>query len=317
VKLVIKMKVLIVCSRNSGRIAPFIVEQVDSLSKLGVEIDYFCIEGKGILGYLKNRNKLLLKIQEFTPNLIHAHYGLSGLLANTQRGIPVITTYHGSDINIPRIFLLSRVNMLFSKQNIFVSDKLTPKSPKGDLKKMATHSLIPCGVDTELFVPIDRQEARQRLAFNQDEKLVLFAGAFDITVKNPELAKAATALVANTRLIELKGFTREEVVLLLNAVDVLLLTSFTEGSPQVIKEAMACNCPIVSVEVGDVRQITDNTPGCFISTYQTVDVADKLQQAISFAARTNGRSRIQEMGLDIHRVAEKILKVYEKVGKAK
>jgi len=101
--------------------------------------------------------------------------------------------------------------------------------------------------------------------------------------------------------------------MLLNAVDVLLLTSFTEGSPQIVKEAMACNCPIVSVEVGDVREVINNTKGCIITTYELKEVAEKLQQAISFAARTDGRSCIQEMGLDINTVAENILKVYEKV----
>jgi len=302
------MKVLIVCSKNSGRIAPFIVEQADSLAKLGVEIDFFCIEGKGFSGYLKNRKKLLLKIQQFTPNLIHAHYSLSGLLANTQRWIPVVTTYHGSDINIPRVFLLSRLNMLFSKHNIFVSEKQLMKS-----KLYNDCSVIPCGVDTGLFMPMDKLEARQRLGLKADEKLVLFAGAFDIAVKNPELAKTANGLIANTKLIELKGYGREEVVMLLNAVDVLLLTSFTEGSPQIVKEAMACNCPIVSVEVGDVREVINNTKGCIITTYELKEVAEKLQQAISFAARTDGRSCIQEMGLDINTVAENILKVYEKV----
>ncbi|MDD4992413.1 MAG: glycosyltransferase [Paludibacter sp.] len=310
------MKVLIVCSKNSGRIAPFIVEQADSLSNVGVEIDYFCIEGKGFTGYLKNRKRLLEKLRQYKPDLIHAHYGLSGLLANTQRIIPVVTTYHGSDINVPRVFLLSRLNMLFSKHNIFVSEKMAPKSPKGDLRNKAKYSLIPCGVNTDLFVPMDKQEARKMLGFN-DEKLVLFAGAFDIAVKNPELAKTASALVTDTRLIELKGYSREEVVILLNAVDVLLLTSFTEGSPQVIKEAMACNCPIVSVEVGDVRQVIHNTKGCFITTYNLNNVAEKLQQAISFVARTNGRSRIEEMGLDMNTVAAKVLRVYEKVEKSK
>lgn len=304
------MKILIVCSKNSGRIAPFIVEQVNSLSNVGVEIDYFCIEGKGFTGYLKNRKRLLEKLRQYKPDLIHAHYGLSGLLANTQRRILVVTTYHGSDINVPRVFLLSRLNMLFSKHNIFVSKKMAPKSPKVDLRNKAKYSLIPCGVNTDLFVPMDKQEARRRLGFNDDEKLVLFAGAFDIAVKNPELAKTASALITDTRLIELKGYSREEVAILLNAVDVLLLTSFTEGSPQVIKEAMACNCPIVSVEVGDVRQVIGNTSGCFITADNPEDLASCIQQAIDFAKRTDGRNRILELKLDLQSVATRLLDVY-------
>jgi glycosyltransferase involved in cell wall biosynthesis len=301
------MKVLIVCSKNSGRIAPFIVEQADSLSTLGVEIDYFSIQGRGFTGYLKNRKNLLDKIQQYKPDLMHAHYGLSGLLANSQSHIPVVTTYHGSDINIPQIFWLSRLNMLFSKYNIFVSDKQLTKSK---LRKRC--SVIPCGVDTELFVPVDKQEARKKLGFNDDEKLVLFAGAFNIAVKNPELAKTVNALLTDTRLIELKGYTRKEVAILLNAVDVLLLTSFTEGSPQVVKEAMACNCPIVSVEVGDVRQVLHTIGGCFITTNESAEIASCIQQAIDFGKRTDGRSRVFELKLDLQSVAKKILDVYNK-----
>jgi teichuronic acid biosynthesis glycosyltransferase TuaC len=308
VKFIIKMKVLIVCSKNSGRIAPFIVEQVDSLSKLGVDMEYFCIEGKGMGGYLKNRKSLMKKIRQYKPDLIHAHYGLSGLLANTQRHVPVITTYHGSDINIPRIFCLSRINMILSKHAIFVSEKHRQKS-----KLQHKFSVIPCGVDIDLFVPLDKIKAREVLGLDLTVKTILFAGAFSIPVKNPDLAKAANALLDNTMLIELKGYTREEVAVLLNAVDVLLMTSFTEGSPQIIKEALACNCPVVSVDVGDVSQVISDIPGCFISSYEPNDVAAKLQQAIDFGQRTEGRNRILELKLDLQSVAEKILAVYNKL----
>jgi teichuronic acid biosynthesis glycosyltransferase TuaC len=66
---------------------------------------------------------------------------------------------------------------------------------------------------------------------------------------------------------------------LLNAADLLLLTSLTEGSPQVIKEAMACNCPIVATDVGDIREIIGYTDGCYITTFKPSDVAVKIQAA--------------------------------------
>ena len=93
------MKVLTICSGNSGKISPFVQDQVDSLRKLGVKIEIFTIKGKGILGYLKNFSNLKKQINEFEPNLIHAHYGFSGLLSSLQMKVPTITTYHGSDIN--------------------------------------------------------------------------------------------------------------------------------------------------------------------------------------------------------------------------
>ena len=301
------MKILIVCSRNSGQIAPFIQEQGDALSLVGLEVSYCTIQGKGAWGYLKNRKRLMESIHQFAPDLIHAHYGLSGLLANLQRDIPVITTYHGSDINTPNIYPFSRLSMYLSAHNIFVSEKNRIKS--GIKNKQ---SLIPCGVDITLFIPSEKIDARKRLGLDANKKIVLFAGAFHNRVKNAELAKEAVTLLPNTEILELKGYSREQVVLLLNAVDVVLLTSFTEGSPQIIKEAMACNCPLVSVAVGDVSEVMD-IPGGFISTYEPTDVAEKLQQALSFGKRTEGRNRIVELGLDSESVAKRIKVVYEEV----
>jgi len=302
------MRILIICSRNSGKIASFIQEQGDALSQLGVQIAYFPIEGKGLCGYLKNKKRLLLKINEFMPDLIHAHYGLSGLLANLQRKIPVITTYHGSDINNAKILPLSRLNMILSVHNIFVSEKNRLKS-----NQTRNQSLIPCGVDTNLFKPQDKAKARKILDLNEDKKYILFAGAFANSVKNSALAKSAVSLLNNIFLIELQGYSREEVGLLLNAVDVVLLTSFTEGSPQIIKEAMACNCPIVSVAVGDVENTIGGTTGCFISTYEPTDIANKLKQALEYEKRTDGRERILALGLDRETVAKQILSVYKQL----
>jgi teichuronic acid biosynthesis glycosyltransferase TuaC len=180
------MRILIVCSRNSGKIAPFIQEQGDGLSRLGVEVSYFPIEGKGLWGYLKNRKKLTQSIAEFLPDLIHAHYGLSGLLANTQRQIPVVTTYHGSDINDVRVFPFSRLNMILSVHNIFVSGKNRQKS-----NLTRKQSLIPSGVDIELFKPIEQNQARKFLNLDEDRKYILFAGAFANQVKNSSLAKGS------------------------------------------------------------------------------------------------------------------------------
>ena len=302
------MKVLIVCSGNSGRIAPFILEQVESLVKLGIVADYFTIEGKGWRGYLKNRKLLIHKIRAFQPDIIHAHYGLSGLLANTQRKVPVITTYHGSDINDPKIFPLSRLNMLLSKYNIFVSQK---NIDKAGLKK--NYALIPCGVDMELFKPTGKKEARQQLKLNQNEKLALFAGTFDNPIKNSGLAIEAVEQLPGVRLLELKGYNRKQVVSLINAVDVCLMTSFSEGSPQFIKEAMACNCPVVSVEVGDVKEMIADVPGCYLCSYDSNDLADKLQLVFSSGNRIQGREILVKKGFDINNVAKRIIGIYNSI----
>ena len=93
------MKILIVCSATNQQIAPFIKEQVENLQSYGEMVDFYFINKKGIDGYIRALPGLKSKIRKFKPDIIHAHYGLSGLFANLQRKVPVITTFHGSDIN--------------------------------------------------------------------------------------------------------------------------------------------------------------------------------------------------------------------------
>jgi glycosyltransferase involved in cell wall biosynthesis len=273
-----------------------------------VEVDYYPIVGKGLMGYWKSRKSFLQKIKTFQPDIIHAHYGLSGLLANTQRNIPVVTTYHGSDINSSVLFILSRLNMVLSAHAIFVSNENRLKS---GLSKNFT--LLPCGVDTKTFVAVLKEESRKLLGLDKDQKLVLFSSAFDIAVKNSGLALSAIDLLPDVRLIELKNYSRSEVALLMNAVDVALMTSFTEGSPQFIKEAMACNCPFVSVPVGDVSFVMEGVAGCFIADYDAVAIAEKLKLAFKFGKRTEGKNRILELGWSNEKVAEKLLNLYSEI----
>jgi len=309
------MRVLIVHSHNfvsNSSQYTFIKEQADALQSLDIIIEYFGIVGKGVFGYLSNYKKLLAKIKVFNPDIIHAHYGLSGLLANLQRRIPVITTYHGSDLNNKKAQLFSHLCIMLSAHNIFVANKILKKgNPKNN------YSLIPCGVDTHFFKLIDKHRARQELKLDLSKKIILFAGPFNRDVKNSQLAKDAIALLKNIELIELKGYTREQVAILLNAVDAILMTSKTEGSPQVIKEAMACGCPIVSVDVGDVKEITNNTIACYICDYDTHQIAEKLNLIITMNIRTNGRDKIYELNLDNQIIARKLVDIYLNIIKKK
>ena len=300
------MRVLIVARCKNGRYAPFITEQVEAIEKQGVECRYFGIDGKGIIGYLRQLPKLRKTIREFHPDIIHAHYGLCGLLANYQRRIPVVTTYHGSDINDPKVLLLSKRSIHRSRFNIFVSQKnVDIARPRKD------YALIPCGINLEDYPIIDKAEARKRMGLSPSGKYVLFAGAFDNPVKNAPLAKAAMALVPEAELLEMKGFSRSQVAILMQAVDAFLLTSFTEGSPQVIKEALACGCPIVSVDVGDVRERIEGIDGCVISGRDPEALARSIKNALAYEGRTLGRSAIERSRLSSDVIAARIVSVYE------
>ncbi|MEA4976576.1 MAG: glycosyltransferase family 4 protein [Paludibacter sp.] len=300
-----QIRILIVCSNNSGKIAPFIIEQAEALIKEGVKLEYYGIKGKGLRGYLSNRKMMLKKIEEFEPHLIHAHYGLSGLFANMQRKIPVVTTYHGSDINDSKVFWLSKLSMLFSKHNIFVSERNLVKA-----KVSKRFSLLPCGVDMDFFKPVQKEIARKRMNLLLNEKYVLFSSSFNNFVKNASLAQQAIELVDGAHLVELKNYSREEVWWLMNAVDACIMTSYSEGSPQFIKEALACNCPIVSVNVGDVSEVISNIDGCFIADYDPVDIAGKLNQALKIERVSGGRERLIYLKFDNQYIASRLHDIY-------
>jgi teichuronic acid biosynthesis glycosyltransferase TuaC len=301
------MKILIVCSGNYGAVSPFILEQNAALEKLGVSFDYFLIKGKGPFGYLKNIFKFRKMIRATDPDLVHAHYGLSGLLAVLQRLKPVVVTFHGTDINSRILRWLSEIVVLGAKESIFVSKKLQMKT------KVTKSAVIPCGIDLELFTPMDKNEARRLLNLQPEKKYILFASAFDNLIKNYPLAKSALALLNdnNVELLELKGRSRKEVALLMNACDVALMTSFSEGSPQFIKEALACNTPVVSTDVGDVKDYLPVGKGCFITTYEPRDVADKLKRALAGGQLTTGRSSV--MHFDNARIAASVHTIYSKI----
>ncbi|WP_455612552.1 glycosyltransferase, partial [Bacteroides sp.] len=305
------MKVLIVANKNSGSFSSFVIEQGSSIAYEGAEVEYFGVIGKGWTGYLSCRKKLIKKIEECKPDLIHAHYGLCGLLANLQRKVPVVTTFHGSDIqSSTMIRCLSRLAMYLSKYNIFVLKSMPDRV--GYKKK--NYSVVPCGVNLSVFKPMDMVEARKRLNWNTKDIYVLFAGRFDNPVKNPLWAKKCIALAGNCKLIELKGYKRIEVNLLMNACNLLLVTSISEASPQVVKEAMACNHPIVSTDVGDVRSVFGETKGCYITSRNEVDCVEQIRKAIRFSmkySQTDGRGRVIDLGLDIHEIAQKIISLYK------
>lgn len=309
------IRVLIVCSYrlySQSGIAPFIEEQVNALKCYGVEFEYFVLHKKGVVGYLTEFNGLLKAIKQYNPDFIHAHYGLCGLLANLQRSIPVVTTYHGSDINSKSTFWLSLISVKLSSWNVFVSNKLASKV--GVKNKC---SVVPCAVDLNLFKPQDKQMCRNYFGFNRDEKYVLFSKSFHVPVKNYPLAKESIDILKlkgeRVSLIELKGYSREEVSMLMNACDCALLTSFSEGSPQFVKEALACNCPIVSTDVGDVKSVIYGLEQCSITTYEATNVANAIQRTFSYICRDLNERKCVEQMFSKEVVSKKILNIYYKI----
>ncbi len=306
------MKILFVCSGNANYIAPFILDLKKDLESKNIMVDIFKIKGTGVLGYLKNLIPLNKKIANEYYDLIHAHYGLSSLLACLQIKIPVIITLHGSDVYNKNHRYFTKIAVRLANKVIIVSEKMSV------LLKVRHLTILPCGVDLIIFKPMDKTIARETLdkndiyKFDHDRKYVLFSSSFTRSVKNPQLAKDAIELLGKTyELIELKKFSRNEVALLMNSVDAALLTSKSEGSPQFIKEAMACSCPIVSTNVGDVEEIIDNTNGCYISPPNIHEISKYIKKACT-DIRTNGRDKIVN-NYDSNAIANKTIDMYNSI----
>lgn len=305
------MKVLVVCSGTAPGFSfmkhqAFIYDQMEAISKLesGVSFQTFFIKQKGLKGYLGSLTALKSEINQFNPDLVHAHGGTVALLCNLQRQVPVITTFHGSDIHYKKIRWLSAIAGLLSQKSIYVSQQLRRKA----IIKKKSDVVIPCGIDLATFHPLPQEKARKANGFPENDPYILFCSQFDNPVKNFTLAREALKLLPSMRVEEIVHRTRDEVNLLINGASLVLLTSFSEGSPNVIKEAMACNCPIVSVDVGDVKEVIRNTDGCFITSYEPADIADKIKLALAFGRRTKGRERIGHLESSI--IARKVIEAY-------
>lgn len=317
------MKILVIASDKGGKFAPFIEEQITALQACNVEIIRYGVTGKGISGYLRELPHLKRMIRIEKPDVLHAHFGLCGLLATLASiGLhtPVVVTYHGCDINAKKNRPFSQITMRLSAWNIFVSHRqmLNAFNTEKRANKRNNWSIIPCGIDTHLFDSENYCEQWFDDKFT-NKNYVLFAGSFDSFVKGPELAKQAVDIYntnhldQSIELLELRGYSREEVVTLMHKCKTLLLTSIREGSPQVVKEAMACGCPIVSVDVGDVAERLDQMEGGYVvSTRNPHEIAEALEHAIHFG-RTQGREKLLEDGLDNAQVAKKLIDIYTKI----
>lgn len=310
------MKVLFISSGNSKfGISSIVNNQGKSLEKAGIRIDYFIIKGKGLKGYIQNTHKLRKYISKGKYDLIHAHYSLSALLATLSHPkIPIIASLMGSDAKMGIFWrLIIQLNAFFFWKAVIVkSNKM-----KAELG-LNQGCVIPNGVDLSKFKPCEKEKANTRVNLSQKKKYISFISNPSRFEKNFDLAKKSIELIKDENLILNTVFdkTHDEISEYLNSTDLLILTSFWEGSPNVIKEAMACNAPIVSTDVGDVKWVIGNTEGCYISSFEPEDVAEKIMLALNFSeikGRTNGRDRIIELGLDTETVAKKIILLYNKV----
>ncbi len=309
------MKVLFVFSGNSTffSISPFIQSQAESLRKLGHTIDYYPIKGKGIGGYISNIPQLKHFIKKGNYDLIHAHYSLCIMVAILCFvKVPIVGSFMGNDIlgeyNSKGKFLIKSLPIMLLSILVqpFLSYAICKSKDMSKLIYFVPYQIIPNGIDLEIFKPLT-------LRLDINKKRILFLGnRYDIN-KNYKLLNEAIKYIKhyNIEIIAPYPLPQSQIVELFSEVDVFVLCSIVEGSPNVIKEAMACNCPIVATNVGDVSWLLADLDGHYICKYDPIDLASKIEQAIEFGQRTEGRRRIIELKLDSKSIAQRIEKMYE------
>lgn len=314
------MRVLFVSrGKSDNQVPPIIKSQGISLIDKGIDLEFFTIKGGGITGYLKSIFEIRKKIKGNIYNLVHVHYGVSGiavLLSFTKT--PKILSLMGDDLLGAKrkdgsISMEGKILTYIIKFSIKFFDALIVKSNEmaGKIEKY-NPLILPNGVSFDRFKPINKKKARQQLNIKTDKKIILFPANKNRVEKNYSLFKAAFESINDYDLEEIsfKDIPHERTIYYFNSADVVVLTSLHEGSPNVIKEAMACNIPIVSTDVGDVREVTCDTNGCFISKFDPIDVANNMKMALNFDKRTNGRKNIKHLESGV--IAEKIIELYYK-----
>lgn len=307
----LNIRVLFVASFTKGEFSTLTLDQGESVKKFNVKLDYFGVRKGGISGYLNTIIPLRKAIRKGNYNIIHAHYLFSGIVASLATNKPVVVSLMGSDVE--KSFLLRWLARIFHfiswKQIIVKSESLKNKL------NIKAACVIPNGVDIEKFNFIPKNIASNKIGFSNNKRNILFLADPKRKEKNFSLAEKAVRLLDRQDVLLQTIFNKpsSEMPYYLNASDVILLTSLWEGSPNVIKEAMACNRPIVACNVGDIEDITGNIEGCFITTHNTREVTNALQKALDFQGPTSGRQRIKELKLDSESVAEKLTGLYKKV----
>jgi glycosyltransferase involved in cell wall biosynthesis len=312
------MKILFVCSGNSKNgISVIIKNQALSLEKYTNElkIEYFIIQGKGVIGYLRNIKPLKKLLKNKSFDIIHAHYSFSAFCASLAGAKPLVVTLMGSDVMGRKIYkyIIKIFRFIFKWENIIVQSNEMMETL--NIKKV---HVIPNGVDLNMFLPMDKTFSQSQLGWDNKKKNILFPANPQRNEKNYMLAHKSIYML-NVRDIELHCFDdtpHEQIPIWFNAADVVLLTSFREGSPNVIKEAMACNRPCVSTNVGDVSILFENEKGCFITEYDPLTCSTQIKNAIRYSDRytnTNGRQRIIDLNLDDESIANKINTIYKNI----
>lgn len=304
-------------SRGSSMV--FARRQAEALIARGVVVESFYLQSRTSPPILMREAARFRQVQEsFGPDVVHAHFGtITALFTVLAARVPVVITYRGSDLNrVPSSNglrarfgrLLSQIAALGATRIVCVSSKLRALL----WWRRGRVTVLPSGVDTAVFYPISRDEARRELGWD-DAPVVLFNAGHDARNKRLDLVQAVMEilgrLLPSTRLVVLHGeIAPQRIPLFLNAADCLLVTSDAEGSPTVVQEAIATNLPVVSVDVGDVAERLRGISETAIAERDPKALAAALTPILDRRSRSNGHLRVREV--DSSHIADELAHLY-------
>jgi glycosyltransferase involved in cell wall biosynthesis len=311
---------------DPGHTAHFIARQVRFLRAAGVDVDVFSFRGgRRPLRYLAAWARLRRQLSRNGAryDLVHAQFGQSGLLALPKR-LPLVVTFRGDDLfgildkgGRPTAAgrLLQRLSRLVARQAdaaILVSAHL-----KQYLADAITTHIVPSGLDLDLFRCIPSVDARRHLGWPPDGRRILFVGDPADPRKRYDLARAAVERLNRTVPAELVIGWRvphDAMPFYMNACDALVFTSRAEGSPNAVKEALACDLPVVSVPVADVPLRLQGIPGCEVCADDSPEtIAAALERTLRRSARSEGRGREAACQLDERLLTGRVIAIYRSV----
>jgi len=297
----------------------FVQAQMDSLVPLGVIYEVLYINGRrSRWNYLRAVAELRRRLRAVRYDLIHAHFALSGWVARCQGRVPVVVSYMGDDVlgrprRCGRITLYGRLlrasSFLLAR---LVSAVIVKTEEMKSKLRLPSACVIPNGVDLELFRPMDQQQARRALGLDPEKKFLLFPYDPAEERKRFDLIEQAVAQareqVPQLEILHVRGVPRARMPFYLNAADVFVLASMLEGSPNALKEALSVNLPVISVDVGDARELVGSSEGCYLVARKAGIIAERIIAVCRQGSRARSRERMAQLSMD--RVAEQVVQVY-------
>lgn len=304
--------------------------EVAALRDAGVDMQVVPIQGHDSRwAYARAAAQIAGRNRRGGYDVVHGYLGHAGAVSRLYARAPLVITYTGSDLLGDRRgdgppTRRSRVEARTFRQlarlaaaTITQSEQMESVLPA---PARARNHVVPTGIPLDRFRPMPRDEARRRLGWPPDERVVLWAANPARGVKNYPLAVAThRALQASQPDVRLRvawsdaedDLPLDRLPLWMCASDALLLTSRSEGSPNVVKEALATELPVVSTPVGDVAKLVRDVPGSHVRPPEPAALADALADALARGRSPKAREAVA--GLDPADVAQRVIGVYESV----